>query len=121
MRCCSLTLPHEIIEGRRTKKKISQFLLLLLPLCPSALFERCLIISLFYGRRALLCQTLPLLGGKGIITVDHAAAGTTVALYDLSGRKVATQTSAGSRITFNVKPGLYIVSTGGAARKVNAF
>ena len=62
-----------------------------------------------------------ILGGKGIITVDHAAAGTTVALYDLSGRKVATQTSAGSRITFNVKPGLYIVSTGGAARKVNAF
>ena len=62
-----------------------------------------------------------ILGGKGIITVDHAAAGTTVALYDLSGRKVATQMSAGSRITFNVKPGLYIVSTGGAARKVNAF
>ena len=60
-------------------------------------------------------------GGKGFITVDHAPAGCTVALYDLSGCPIGTQTASGDRLTFNVKPGLYIISIDGTARKVGAF
>ena len=73
------------------------------------------------GVKGIGATTLAISGGKGTISVAGMAAGSTVEVYDLSGRKVAAQTAMGSRVTFNVKAGLYIVSVNGTARKVNAF
>ena len=60
-------------------------------------------------------------GGKGLIEAYNLPEGSTVEVYDLSGRKVAAQDVTGNRTTFNVKPGLYIVSVNGMARKVSAM
>ena len=60
-------------------------------------------------------------GGKGLIEAYNLPEGSTIEVYDLSGRKVAVQDVTGNRTTFNVKPGLYIVSVNGMARKVSAM
>ena len=73
------------------------------------------------GVESTATATIAIRGGKGTITTDNLPAGSRVEVYDLSGRKVAGQDSAEGRATFSVKPGLYIVSVNGTARKVNAF
>ena len=73
------------------------------------------------GVESTATATIAIRGGKGTITTDNLPVGSRVEVYDLSGRKVAGQDSAEGRATFSVKPGLYIVSVNGTARKVNAF
>ena len=67
-------------------------------------------------------ETTPVISGnKGIITVHNLSASSTVEIFDLSGQKVAGQANVEGRVTFSVRPSLYIVCVNGIARKVNAI